>query len=332
MKTNTSFAKKALANLLTGTLILTLALTATGCGNTENNTANPAPNTPAKTEQPAQQATVYPLTYTDATGQTVTLQQEPARIVSLLPSNTEILYALGLGDKITGVTKWDDYPADAQTKPIIGDMQPNAEAVIAQKPDLVLGGASAQGADIEALRKLGLTVIAFEAKTIDDVQQVIRDLGRLTNTSAKAEQVVADMQAKVETVTAKTKTLTPEQKPSVYVELSASPDIYTAAQGTFMDEMIRLSGGTNIFGDLEGWQKVSSEQVVAQNPHVIISTHGTTEEVTANISARGGWGQLNAVKNNRVLAVDTNLVSRPGPRLADGLLEFAKAIHPELFE
>ncbi|HEU4965683.1 MAG TPA: ABC transporter substrate-binding protein [Bacilli bacterium] len=324
--------KRHITRWLVGALAMTLF--ATGCGirqdavKTEPNSTNRQ-----QAEQPTKQATtVYPLTYTDATGTTVTIEQEPQRIVSLLPSNTEILYALGLGDKVVGVTKWDDYPAEAKEKPIIGDLKPNAEAVLAQKPDLILGGASAQGADIEALRKLGLTVIAFEATTIAEAEQVIQDVGQITNTASQADEVVADMKHTVATVTAKTKSLSAKEKPRVYVELSAAPDIYTAAQGTFMDEMITLVGGTNIFGDLKGWKKVSSEQVVAKNPQVIIATHGTTEDMKQLVAKRGGWKQVEATKQGRILAVDTNLVSRPGPRLADGLLEFAKAIHPELFQ
>lgn len=321
MKLRRSFTWLAMATLAAGLLL-------SGCGQAQPSSASRSPQV-AHGNQAA--VTVYPYTFQDATGQEITIPAEPKRIVSILPSNTEILYALGLGDRVVGVTKWDDYPPEVKGKPVIGDLNPNGEAILAQKPDLVLAGVSANGKDVQALRGLGLKVAAFEPKTIQEVEETIRQVGKITNTAAKAEEVVQGMEAKVKTVTDKTKNLSPAQKPRVYVEVSPAPDLYTAGQGTFMDEMVQLAGGQNIAGDLQGWAKISAEQVIVKNPQVILSTHGATADVFKDISSRAGWSQLAAVKQRRVMAVDTNLVSRPGPRIVDGLLAFAKAIHPELF-
>lgn len=302
-----------------------------GCGT--NTGQNPPEQSQPKQSQPAKapQATTYPLTIKDATGTEITIPAEPKRIVSLLPSDTEILFALGLGDKVVGVSKWADYPAEAKTKPIIGDMNIDTEKVIAQKPDLVIGGATATKQGIEALRKLGVTVYAMEPTTMEEVESSIKEVGRMTNTNVKADEVVAGMEAKVAAVKAKLQRVQADKMPTVFVEVSPAPDIYTAGKGTFMDELVSLAGGKNIFADITGWKKISAEQVIAKNPAIILSTHGVTADVQKGVSARAGWGQIDAVKNKRIVAVDTNLVSRPGPRLVNGLELFAKAIHPELF-
>lgn len=316
---------KKVASIL-AVLVLTTGLVA-GCG------SNVAPqDKPSQQETKTTMKSSYPLTVKDATGTQVTIQSEPKRIVSLLPSDTEILFALGLGDKVVGVSKWADYPAEVKTKPVIGDMKVDSEKVVAQKPDLVIGGASANGQDIEALRKLGVTVYAIEPKTISEVEQSIKEIGKITNAAEKANEITASMEKKVNDIKAKTKDLTDDKKPRVYVEVSPAPDIYTAGKGTFMGEMIELAGGKNIFADINGWKKVDSEQVVAKDPQVVISTHGVTADVLKDLQGRSGWNNIFAVKEHKVTAVDTNLVSRPGPRIVDGLELFAKAIHPELFK
>jgi iron complex transport system substrate-binding protein len=311
------------------TILAVLAVTAglsAGCGSNA-----PQQSSTQQTAKSASQ-TAYPVTVKDTTGTDVTLQSEPQRIVSLLPSDTEILFALGLGNKIVGVSKWADYPAEAKTKPIVGDMKVDAEKVVAQKPDLVIGGVSANGQDLEALRKMGLTVYAIEPKTIAEVEQAIKEIGNLTNSAEKARELIASMEKKVNDIKIKTKDLTDDKRPRVYVEVSPAPDIYTAGKGTFMDEMIELAGGKNIFSDVSGWKKVDAEQIVAKNPQVIISTHGVTADVLKDLQGRSGWQDIPGVKDKKVIAVDTNLVSRPGPRIVDGLELFAKAIHPELFQ
>ena len=311
-------------------VLAVLALTAGLAGGCGSNSAqqNSGPQQAAKSTS----QTAYPVTVKDATGTEVTLQSEPQRIVSLLPSDTEILFALGLGNKIVGVSKWADYPAEAKTKPIIGDMKVDAEKVVAQKPDLVIGGVSANGQDLEGLRKMGLAVYAIEPKTIAEVEQAIKEIGNLTNSTEKAKELIASMEKKVTDIKSKTKDLTDDKRPRVYVEVSPAPDIYTAGKGTFMDEMIELAGGKNIFSDVNGWKKVGAEQIVAKNPQIVISTHGVTADVLKDLQGRSGWQDIIAVKDKKVVAVDTNLVSRPGPRIVDGLELFAKAIHPELFQ
>ncbi|MFC4768684.1 ABC transporter substrate-binding protein [Effusibacillus consociatus] len=312
-------------------IVTTLALAAglaAGCGSKTAET----PQQPVSKETKAPGQTTYPLTVKDATGTEITIKQEPKRIVSLASSNTEILFALGLGDKVVGVDKWSDYPAEAKSKPVIGDMNTDTEKVVAQQPDLVIAGATLNGKAIDALRKLNVTVYAVEPKTIAEVQQAIKEIGKITNSVSKAEEVAKNMEKKLSEVKAKVQGLTDDKKPLVYVEVSPAPEIFTAGKGTFMDELVTLAGGKNAFSDVANWAKISAEQVVAKNPQVIISTHGVTAEVEKEVAARPGWDKISGVKEKKVVAVDTNLVSRPGPRLVEGLELFAKAIHPELFK
>lgn len=311
------------------TLVLASSVMVIGCSQNPTN----ADTTKQEGDGSKTQATSYPLTFKDDTGQEITIKEEPKRIISLLPSHTEILFALGLGDKIVGVTQWDDYPAEAKKKMIVGGIKPNGEAIIAQKPDLVLASAQLNGNDnLQALRGLGLQVVSYNPKNIHEVENTIRQIGKITNTSTKSEELVQEMESKVKSITDKTKTLKDEEKPRVYVEISSAPEIFTAGQGTFMDELITLSGGKNIAGDLKGFTKISDEQVIAKNPQVIISTYKNTEEMTNDLLARAGWANLDAVKSHRIVGVDKDRASRPGPRIVDGLAEFAKAIHPELFQ
>lgn len=315
---------KQLLAVFTGLALVTAA--ATGCGSSAS-----VRQQPAASERNAPVQTAYPLTVTDATGTEVTIKEAPERIVSLVPSTTEILFALGLGGKIAGVDRWSDYPPEAKSKPVVGDLNTDIEKVLAQKPDLVIGGASANRMGVEALRKLGVTVYTVEPKTIAEVEQSIKEIGRLTNAAAKAEEVVSAMERKRTAVQAKLQEIPDDRKPLVYVEVAPASELFTAGEGTFMDELVTLAGGRNAFRDLSGWAKISSEQVIARNPQVILSTHGVTADVLKEMENRPGWNGIPAVKERRVIAVDTNLVSRPGPRLADGLEQFAKAIHPDLF-
>lgn len=299
--------------------------------------ATPAPPTtvPA-TATTAPTATPAAITVTDGLGREVTLAAPAARIVSLAPSNTEILFALDAGDRLIGRDDFSDYPPEAAAVPSIGSLYPsvNAEAVVALQPDLVLAAGITNPEDVRRLADLGLTVYSGRVNTsLDDVYADITDVGRLVGRAAEADALVADMRARVEAITSKTSTLS--EKPIVFYEVDATEPAkpWTAGPNTFMSQLIGLAGGINA-GDIatDQYAQMSLEQLVAQDPAVIILGSATYGGQTPElVAARPGWETIAAVESGRVYTFDDNLVSRPGPRVAQGLEELARLIHPELF-
>ncbi len=278
----------------------------------------------------------FPITLTDGLGREVTLSTKPQRIVSLAPSNTEILFAVGAGDQVVGVTKFDNYPPEAQTREQIGGFSAktiSVERIVALEPDLVLAAGRIHQPVIEALAREHIPVVALTAHTFDEVYANIELVGRLTGHKAEADRVVAKMKAQVKAVTTKVSTIPADKRLKVFWEVWDKP-LMTAGHNTFIGQMIKLAGGVNIFSDAkESYPKVSPEAVVQRNPDVILgpSTHGKKLTVK-QLSQRPGWGEINAVKNARIHLIDGDIVSRPGPRLAQGLQAIAKALYPDLFK
>ncbi|MBP2000531.1 iron complex transport system substrate-binding protein [Paenibacillus shirakamiensis] len=314
----------------TGLLALTLALTA-GCGST----ATPTKSTePAKQETPVVQdsaKTTYPLTLTDATGESVTFDKAPAKIISLAPSETESLFAIGLDQEIVGVTEYDDYPAAAKSKPKMSGMKVNMESIVAAQPDVVFVAALTDAETIKNLRAQKIKVYQFNPKTLDDVTKDIEVYGQITDHQAQAKKVTDKMAADRLQVKEAVKSLTPEQKKKVYIEFSPG---WTVGKGEFMDEMITEAGGVNVASDIKGWAAINEENIIKSNPDVILYAKSVVndknETIADIIKARSGWNQIKAIKDNRIVALDDNLLSRPGPRVTEGLLEVAKAIYPDL--
>lgn len=294
------------------------------CSDSEETTNNAA-------KEPASDA-AYPLTVTDATGTEVTIDEAPERIISMIPSNTEILFELGLGDEVVAVTDIDDYPAEAAEKEKIGSMEFDFEKIIALTPDVVFSHESAMGvseAGIEQLRAAGIDVyVVDDAKNFDETYDTIRDIAEITNTEHKAEEIVADMEAQVADIQDKLKDVEPKR---VFVENSDVPEIYTAGANTFTDEMLKMIKAENVAATKEGWYLISSEEIIAQNPDVIVVSYSYVPDVLTTLPARPGFETIAAVKNGAIVQVDENTTSRQAPRLADGLLEMATAIHPEVF-
>jgi iron complex transport system substrate-binding protein len=282
-------------------------------------------------EQPAQ-ATQYPLVIQDATGEEFTFEAAPEKIVSVSPSETEILFALGLDDRIVGVSDLDDYPEAALSKPKMGNiMAPNEEALLAAEADVVFTGISINPAALENLRSLGIKVFKVDAKTVEDVMQNIRTIGKITDRQAEAQAVVDEMKADVERVTEAVRNLNPEEKVDVYLEFAPG---WTVGSGEFIDEMIRLAGGVNIAADQTGWYEISEEAIIQTNPDVILydgtmvdENNQTLEQI---IRGRSGWDEIDAVREGRMYGLDSNLLTRPGPRVTKGLIEIAKSLYPDL--
>jgi len=275
----------------------------------------------------------FPMTITDAVGKDITLEAPPEKIVSLIPSNTEILFALGLNNEIIGVTDNDDYPAEATEKQKVGGMEYNIEQIIALQPDIVFAHASSMtfsAGAIEQLESAGLKVfVVTNAKDFNEIYTTIEQLGRATGKLPEAKKIIKDMKTKVEEVLAKLEDVKPKK---VFVEASDEPQIFTAGKDTFMNEMLNMIHAENVAADTVDWYEISSEQIIAKNPDVIVVTYHYVPEILTKLPQRAGFDTINAVKNKTIVQVDESTTSRQGPRLGEGLEELAKAIYPEAFE
>jgi iron complex transport system substrate-binding protein len=311
-------------------LMIFIMLVLAGCGGGETEDEN----TQEDATQPSEQANEFPITITDATGDEVTIEAKPERIISIIPSNTEIAFELGLGDEMVGVSNFDNYPEEALEKEKIGDMELNIEKIISLDPDLVLSHASRaeSGAQaFEQLKSAGITVLTInDAQNLDEVYESFAMIGKATGKTKEADELVNDMKANIEEI--QTKAAEISDKRSVFVEVSPAPEIFTTGNNTFMNEMLGIINAENIVSDLEGWVKLDQEAIIERNPDVIVTTYGYyIEDPVSGIKNRAGWQDIQAVKNNRIVDVDSDAVTRTGPRLDEGLAELAKAVYPEAF-
>ncbi|MHB1006860.1 MAG: ABC transporter substrate-binding protein [Chloroflexota bacterium] len=304
--------------------LVVLLLTA-GCAT--NSTAGPAAQPTPATRG------AFPLTITDDAGRSVTLTKAPQRIISLASSNTELIYAIGLQDKLVGVDDYSDYPAEAKTKEKVGGFsKPNLEKIVALTPDVLLLTNIHVKTVLPELESRGLKAIVIQPETLDKVPGNVRLLGKLGDKQDAAEKVAADIAKRIDAVANKAKTAT--SKTRVFFELD--PELITVGPGTFLNDMIVKVGGENIAADAKtAWPKLSPEAIVTKDPQVIIlSDHGSERGgVTADmVKARPGWSVISAVKAGKVeLLPDQDLTNRPGPRAVEGLEYLARTLHPELF-
>jgi iron complex transport system substrate-binding protein len=301
-------------------------------------TVLPAPATalPATATALPATATTGAITLTDDLGHIVSLAGPAQHIVSMAPSNTELLFAVGAGSQVIGRDTLSDYPAQAKPVTDIGGSMGtfNTETIVALHPDLVLAAEINPPDLVASLQKLGLTVYYMKNPiTLDGLYANIETVGALTGHTAEAATFVASLKARVAAVDAKVATAS--SHPSVYYELDGTDPTkpYTSGGGTFVDQLIKRAGGVNIFTQLNSpWPQVSLEQLLVDNPQIILLGDSAYGETPDKVSARPGWGSLLAVKNKQIYPFDDNLVSRPGPRLVDGLEALAKMIHPDLFK
>ena len=277
----------------------------------------------------------FPLHLTDALGRQVTLQVLPQRIVSLAPSNTERLFAVGAGPIVVGVTTMDTYPPEVATVRKIGGFVPKSisiETIVSLKPDLVLAAGELQRPAIEALERLGIAVVAIEDPgSFDAVYAAIALVGRLTGHESEASQVVQAMQARLARVRQAVATLPQEKRVTVFYEVYDAP-LMTVGRSTIIGQMLEMAGAINIFSDVPGrYPQVSSEEVVKRNPDCILGHTGHQLALTAaQIGQRPGWNHITAVKHNCIRLLNGDTVARPGPRLAEALEAIATALYPDL--
>lgn len=270
----------------------------------------------------------YPMTIKDNSGMSVVIDKEPQKVVSLSPVTTEIIAAVGGIDKLVGRTSYCDYPSKVKDIDEIGDLiTVNIEKIVELDPDLVIGSAYLDQGVREQLENAGITVVTiYTEDSFEGTYKDIETIGKILGETKNAENIVAGMKSKVESIkenVAKAKTT-----PSVYfvVGFGAGGE-FTATGDTFIHEMIEMAGGKNIAYDGVQWS-FSLEKIVERNPELVIysSMLDKNELIRTN-----GFKDLDSVKKGSVLSIEANLIERTGPRLAEGLEELAKLIHPELY-
>ncbi|MEX6127505.1 ABC transporter substrate-binding protein [Staphylococcus saprophyticus] len=254
------------------------------------------------------------------------------RIISLIPSNTEILYELGLGDKVVGVSTVDDYPKEVKDKKQFDAMKLNKEALLKAKPDLILAHESQKSTDgkvLNGLKDSGVKVVYVkDAQSIDEMYETFKQVGKVTGKEKEANALVKETKNNIKKVVNSVPKDAKSQK--VFMEVSSEPEIYTVGKNTFFDDMLKQLKAKNSFSNLDGWQKVSKESIIKKNPDVMISTMGISEkDYQQIIDKRGGFESLNAVQKGRIEAVNGDQISRPGPRIDDGLKALRDAIYNE---
>lgn len=322
-------------------LILLVALLS-ACAPQATPTAVPVMTEPAvvteapATEAPASEAPAVSYTSTDGLGRQITLAGPAQRVVSLAPSNTEILFAIGAGAQVVGRDEFSDYPEEAKSIDSVGGSmgEYSAEAIVALQPDLVLAAEINTPELVKQLEDLGLTVYYLKNPiTLEGMYDNLVLVAQLTGHVDEANTLVESLKARVAAVDEKIAPLS--SRISVFYEIDASDAAkpYTYGAGTFGDLLIARAGGFNVGGSLDNaYPQISLEQLVVANPSVIVlgdSMWGATSEA---VKARPGWEGIAAVQNDQIFPFDDNLVSRPGPRLVDGLEQLAKLLRPELFQ
>lgn len=325
----------------TTTLIVLLGLALGACAGaapepTSAPTAPPQPTAIPPTEVPATAVppTEEPIQLTDGLGRTVELAGPASRIVTIVPSNTEILFAIGAGEQVVGRDDFSDYPPEALEVTSIGSTfgELNVEAIVGLDPDLVLVGDITPPEHIQALEAVGLTVFAVpNPQDFEDLFDSIRTVGQLTGRQSEAQALVDDLRIRYDQVL---ETVEGAELVSVFYELDGSDPTapWTAGSATFQQLLFDLVAADNVASDIQGYAQLSLEEIVVRDPEVIIFGAGPFVPTTVeSLSERPGWTDLQAVANGQVYGVDTDLLDLPGPRLVEGLEQLARILHPDLF-
>lgn len=308
---------KRIKQLGIGLLSLVFLFSLTACG--ENQTNKKDSESTKRTENH------YPYRLVDSEGIEITIKKEPKKIVSLAPSVTETVFALGREDSLVGRTDYDDYPKEVKDIASVGSLtDPNVEKIVSLEPNLVIASTHFKEDVSKKLQDLKIPVAVFyDANAISGAYDTIIKVGEIVNEQKKAENIVQKMKDEMDKVASKVKD---EKKPTVYYAVSFGKDgDFTATGDTFIAQMIDLAGGDNIAKDASDWQ-YSLEKIVEKDPeYILISKNNGMKD---QLMASPGYQELSAVKNDQVIEVDDNLLNRQGPRLADGVKMLAKIFHP----
>lgn len=252
------------------------------------------------------------------------------RIVSLAPSTTEILFALGLDEEIVGVSRMCRYPARAREKPRAGNFnQPFLEKILLLKPDLIFCAGSLESPAVARLRQLGFKVYGSEPSSFDELFRLISDMGGILDRKVQSEALIAKMKEEIGEIRSRVDGIPFAKRPKVFLEIWHDP-LMTAGKKSFINELLTIAGGRNIAGDGQRpFCAVSSEMVILRDPDCIILADMGKGNFIESVKKRFGWDRIAAVKNNRIYGdIDPDLFLHPGPRLLDGLREFHRRLYP----
>lgn len=303
--------------------LLLVILALVSCGTPSPATSNVDPTTPPSS--PA----AFPASLTDFDGRAVRVAERPQRIVSIGSSNTELLYALGAGDRVVGVDDFSDEPAEAKTKEKVGGVRVSIEKVASLRPDVILTTKFSDGT-IERLAAIAGAVVVIEPQSLTDITRSVRLVGQAIG--ADGASLAARITSRLDAVRQKTSAIA--ARPRVFHELDASDPAkpFTVGPGSFVHELIELAGGQNIAaGAGSRAPQLSAEELVRSDPEVIVladADYGVTAE---QVAQRPGWGTITAVRTGRIHPISANLVSRPGPRIAEAAEAYARLLHPDAF-
>jgi len=285
----------------------------------------------------AEENTTRAVTVTDDLGRTVSVIGTPERIVSLSPSNTEILFALGLGDRVVGATKYCNYPPlvkelkdNGKIEVVGGYVDPDIERILTLHPDLVLAGQKHNNGAVSLLDKEGIPTFVVDPNNLTSIIQSIEKIGKITGKEVESSELCSRMESRIKAVSDKVSSL---PKTRILYIVWHDP-VRTAGAGTFEDEIIEKAGGVNIFHDLSGYAQVDPEAIAVRDPEVIIACSGMgtgADKPMQWAEKERGLNQTDARKNGRIYQAEGDLITRTGPRIVDGLEMFAKFIHPEAF-
>jgi iron complex transport system substrate-binding protein len=314
-------------------LVLVVAACSGGAATASPPTASAPPSVapsaaPSVAASPS--AAAFPISLTDDEGTAVEIAAQPERIVSLTPATTEILFAIGAGERVVATTDFDDYPPEAVALPDVASFTAvDVEKIVGLEADLVLAGGNNfnDPAAIAQLRSLGTPVVVTYAADIEGVLRDIELVGAAVGEADAARDLAVSMQARFDQIGAATAGL---ERPRVFYELDATTEIYTAADDSFVEQMIELAGGDPITTGSPTSFSISLERLIDADPQLILlgdAAYGVTPEIVA---ARPGWAVMTAVRDGRITAVDDIVITRPGPRLVEGLRQLAAAIHPDV--
>jgi len=301
-----------------------LLFLASACG-----AATPPVTSPQPTAVATASAAAFPTTVTDFQNRSVTLPKRPERIVSIGPSITEFLFALGAGARVVGADDFSDEPAAAKQLEKVGGIKVNFEKVVSLKPDLVLSVKFSDGT-IEKLASAGLLVLVVDPQSAGDVARTAILLGRAVGSDG--ETMARDIQKRIDDVRAKTSAAA--TKPRIYHEIDASDPnkIFTVGPGSYIHDLIEIAGGQNIAARAtSAYPQLSAEEILRSDPEIIVLAAADYSAKPEQVAARTGWSAISAVKNKRIVTIAPNLINRPGPRVGEAAEAYAKLVHPELF-
>ena len=327
--------KQIIALLLMAVMLITF----TSCGTdtpSDNNgtTAGEVSNTLSDENEENGESETQPVIDKDREGNSITLPQTIDKIISMGPSNTEVLVALGFGDKVIAADSYSENVEGIPSGiPMFSMMSPDGEQIIALQPDVIFvtGMSKVDGDDpFQVVSNTGICIIYMPSSTsIDGIKEDIRYMAAVMGVQSKGESIITDMEKEVEAIKKIGDTIT--DKKTVYFEISAAPYMYSFGKGTFLNEMIGIIGAVNVLGDQESWISVADEAVVNANPDVVLTSVNYIENPTDEIKARPGWDALTAVKNGDVYYIDTDASNRPSQNIIKALKEMAKAVYPDKY-